>query len=156
MSLGKRIRDIRQSKALTQSQVSNRTGLAVPYLSRIENDHIEPCFSTLQKISEALDVNLVDFFGYDQQKKFKEKCPVSLSGRCIAERIYAPGRKGIKLSAESYSTKQIQLLQLANYLVLFGNRKIHESLELLFLALIKSTSVKKDREWLSNLMRTNG
>ena len=151
MSLGRRIYEIRQSKELTQAEVSEKTGLAVSYLSRIENDHIEPSFTTLQKIADALEVNLVDLFGYEEQKKFKEQCPVSLSGRCLAEHIYGSGRKRLKLAAESYSPRQIRLLQLANYLILFGDKKLHDLLELLFVSLMKSPSVKKDREWLSRL-----
>jgi transcriptional regulator with XRE-family HTH domain len=151
MSLGRRITEIRLSKELTQGAVSGKTGLAVSYLSRIENDHIEPSFTTLQKIADALEVNLVDFFGYEEQKKFSETCPVSLSGQCMAENIYGAGRKRLKIDPESYSTRQIQLLQLANYLVLFGDKKLLELLELLLVSLIKSPSVKKDREWLSKL-----
>jgi transcriptional regulator with XRE-family HTH domain len=151
MSLGRRIYEIRQAKELTQAQISKKTGLAVSYLSRIENDHLEPAFSTLQKIADALEVNLVDFFGYEEQKKFQDQCPISLSGQCIAEHIYAAGRKRLKIDAERYSTKQVRLLQLANYLVLFGDKKLHDLLELLFISLIKSPSVKKDREWLDKL-----
>ena len=36
MSLGKRILEIRQSRGLTQADLSCRSGLAVAYLSRIE------------------------------------------------------------------------------------------------------------------------
>lgn len=151
MSLGKRICEIRQAKAMTQAAVAEKSGLVVPYLSRIENDHIEPSFTTLQKIADALDINLVDLFGYEEQKKFAEQCPVSLSGRCIMDRIYRSGRKRLKLSAENYSPKQIRLLQLANYLILFGDKRLHELLELLFVSLLGSPSVKKDREWLGKL-----
>ena len=151
MSLGKRILEIRQSRAFTQADLSSRTGLAVAYLSRIENDHIEPSFTTLNKIADALEVNLTDFFGYQEEKRFQDRCPVSLSGRCIADVVYGTGRKRRKVSVESYSQKQLQLLQLSNYLILFGDKKLHQALELLLLALVRSPSVRKDREWLKSL-----
>lgn len=151
MSLGKRILEIRQSRGLTQADLSGRTGLATAYLSRIENDHIEPAFTTLSKIAEGLDVNLADFFGYQEKKRFLDRCPVSLSGRCIAEVVYGPGRKRRKVSLEGYSEKQLQLLQLSNYLILFGDKKLQQALELLLLALVRSPSVRKDREWLKSL-----
>ncbi|MBI3950677.1 MAG: helix-turn-helix transcriptional regulator [Acidobacteria bacterium] len=151
MSLGRRIYQIRQAREMTQADLSKKTGIAVPYLSRLENDHIEPSFTTLQKIANALNVSLVDFFGTGQDKGFQEQCPVSLSGQCIMDRVYAQGRKRVKLEAESYSPQQLQLLQLANYLVLFADKKTLELLEVFFLALIGSPSVKKDREWLRKL-----
>ena len=151
MSLGRLISEIRQSKGLTQAQLSSKTGLAAPYLSRIENDHLQPSFTTLQKIANGLEVNLVDFFGYEQHKRFREQCPVSLSGRCIADRIYGGGRKGLKLEPESYSPKQIELLRLSNYLILFGDKKLYDLLELLFVSLLRSPSVRKDDEWATSL-----
>ena len=148
MSLGNRICEIRQARNLTQSEISRRSGLAVTYLSRIENNRIEPSFTTLHKIAEALQVNLVDFFGYDERKRFQEQCPVSLSGRCMADFIYGTGRKGQKFHVESYSEKQIRLLRLSNYLIQSSDKKIQELLELLLLSLVRSPSIKKDNDWL--------
>jgi transcriptional regulator with XRE-family HTH domain len=151
MSLGSRIYEIRQSRNLTQAQIAKKTGLAVSYLSRIENNHIEPSFSTLQKIAEALEVNLIDFFGYEPHKKPRERCPISLSGECIMNHIYSGGGKRLRIDPERYTPGQIQLLQMANYLILFGNRKMQEMLGLLLTSFLGSPLVRKDRDWLTKL-----
>ncbi|MFO0983174.1 MAG: helix-turn-helix transcriptional regulator [Planctomycetota bacterium] len=151
MSLGRRICEIRQAKSISQAAVARRAGLAAAYLSRIENDHIEPSFKTLHRIAAALRVSLTDLFGYDQQKKFKEHCPVSLSGNCVGQRIYQPHADRTTTHPESYTPRQIQLLQFANYLVLFGNKRVLDTLETTFLAFLRAPSLKKNRAWLQKL-----
>ena len=54
MSIGTRIIQLRNEKGLTQQELSDRTGLAASYLSRIENRHLEPRPHTLRKIALAL------------------------------------------------------------------------------------------------------
>ena len=151
MSLGYRICEIRQSRNLTQLEISRKSGLAVTYLSRIENNRIEPSFTTLHKIAEALQVNLVDFFGYDERKRFQGQCPVSLSGRCVADLIYGTGRKGQKFHVEGYSARQIRLMRLSNFLIQFSDKKVQELLELLFLSLLRSPAIKKENDLLRRL-----
>ncbi len=41
MSIGSRLIQLRNQKGLTQRDLSDRTGLAGSYLSRIENRHLE-------------------------------------------------------------------------------------------------------------------
>lgn len=148
MSLGRRICEVRQLKGITQAQVAKRTGLAGTYLSRIENDHLEPSFRTLNRIAAALKVNVVDLFGYDQQQASKEQCPVSLTARCIRQRIYQPNATAANQQPESYTPRQLQLLQLANFLIQFGNQRLLDTLETTFLAFLRSPSVRKNRAWL--------
>ncbi len=62
MKLGKRILELRLKSKRTQQQVCELTGLAVSYLSRLENDRMSPSIRTLTKISEALHVPLTSFF----------------------------------------------------------------------------------------------
>ena len=47
---------------MTQKDISERTGLAGSYLSRIENRHLEPRPRTLRKIAAALDVPVSELF----------------------------------------------------------------------------------------------
>jgi len=49
---GKRIRKIRMEKGMTQDQLAEVSGTSKTYISRIENDLIEPELSTLYKIIE--------------------------------------------------------------------------------------------------------
>lgn len=61
-TLGERIRELREAKGLTQREIANRIGIDDYYISRLENNHVNPTLATMQKIATALDVELRDFF----------------------------------------------------------------------------------------------
>lgn len=55
-TFGSRLREARLSAGLSQSDLSQRSGLPKPTLSRYENDHVLPSLETLGKLASALDV----------------------------------------------------------------------------------------------------
>src|SRR6202162_4878117 len=61
-NIGQRIRQLRESRAMTQSQLQSRSKVSRSYLSRIESGQMTPSLGTLEKISEALNVGLNRFF----------------------------------------------------------------------------------------------
>jgi transcriptional regulator with XRE-family HTH domain len=61
-NIGQRIRQLRESRAMTQSQLQSRSKVSRSYLSRIESGQMTPSLGTLEKISEALTVGLNRFF----------------------------------------------------------------------------------------------
>ncbi len=61
-NIGQRIRQLRESRAMTQSQLQSRSKVSRSYLSRIESGQMTPSLGTLEKISEALGVGLNRFF----------------------------------------------------------------------------------------------
>src|SRR6201987_2883524 len=61
-NIGQRIRQLRESRGMTQSQLQARSRVSRSYLSRIESGQITPSLGTLEKISEALGVGLNRFF----------------------------------------------------------------------------------------------
>jgi len=60
--IGKRIRQLRIERDMTQEVLANRSGLTKGYLSKIENSPASPPVSTLIKISKALGVGIDDIF----------------------------------------------------------------------------------------------
>jgi transcriptional regulator with XRE-family HTH domain len=58
MIIGERLREIRESKNLSQGDIEKRTGLLRCYLSRVENGHTVPSIETLEKIARALEMHL--------------------------------------------------------------------------------------------------
>jgi len=62
ISLGSRIREIRKQKKITQEHLSNLCEFEKANLSRIESGKTNPTILTLRKMSQALDINLIDFF----------------------------------------------------------------------------------------------
>src|SRR3546814_3832096 len=60
---GVALREFRAERGLTLAELSQRTGLPVSSLSKIENDTVELTIDKLLRISLALDVNIADIFG---------------------------------------------------------------------------------------------
>ena len=61
-NIGQRIRQLRESRSMTQSQLQARSRVSRSYLSRIESGQMTPSLGTLEKISEALGVGMNRFF----------------------------------------------------------------------------------------------
>jgi transcriptional regulator with XRE-family HTH domain len=53
MSLGQNIKRLRQARGWTQGQLSERTGIKIGHLSKLEQDEGDPKASTLYKLLEA-------------------------------------------------------------------------------------------------------
>ncbi|MCA9062071.1 MAG: helix-turn-helix transcriptional regulator [Planctomycetaceae bacterium] len=60
-TIGKRIREIRKSRNLTQRELADRVGINFTYLSRVENDRLDdeqtPREDTIQRIAKALNTD---------------------------------------------------------------------------------------------------
>jgi len=67
MIVGLRIREIRESKGLSQGDIEHRTGLIRCYTSRVENGHTVPSLETLEKFARALEVPMYRLF-YDGEE----------------------------------------------------------------------------------------
>jgi transcriptional regulator with XRE-family HTH domain len=61
-NIGVRIRQLREARGMTQSQLQARSGVSRSYLSRIESGQMTPSLGTLEKIAESLGVGLNRFF----------------------------------------------------------------------------------------------
>ncbi len=66
--VGTRIREFREDKRLSLRALSERSGLSVNAISRIERGESSPTVSSLLLLAEGLDINIRDFFdaGLDQ------------------------------------------------------------------------------------------
>jgi transcriptional regulator with XRE-family HTH domain len=56
MVIGNRLKELRESKELSQGDIEKRTGLLRCYISRVENGHTVPAVATLEKMARALEV----------------------------------------------------------------------------------------------------
>jgi transcriptional regulator with XRE-family HTH domain len=66
--LGKRIKEIRQSRNLKQPALSNIVDVDPQYISRIETGKSSPSLDTLEKIAKALDVEVKELFNFSHIK----------------------------------------------------------------------------------------
>ena len=57
VKIGKNLRRVREEKLMTQQEVATAADLNLSTVMRIENDRVEPRFSTIRKLAKALDVN---------------------------------------------------------------------------------------------------
>jgi transcriptional regulator with XRE-family HTH domain len=136
MSIGTRIIQLRDQKGLTQQQLSDRTGLAASYLSRIENRHLEPRPQTLRKIALALGVPMSEIFQERAPQLGTLQCLVTSSGTCILNLLHSSRGKRAPADAETYNPRQLQLLRMANYLIQTADKRLLDSLEVLLGALL--------------------
>jgi len=63
---GKRIKELRKEKDLTQEELSLEIGAGNSYISIVENAQRDIPLSKIQKISRALGVSLHEFFEFDK------------------------------------------------------------------------------------------
>jgi transcriptional regulator with XRE-family HTH domain len=66
MVVGTRLREIRTKKNLSRSELADRAGVSLSYVSRLENGHLLPAIEALEKLARALDTPLYLFFCDDK------------------------------------------------------------------------------------------
>ena len=64
VKFGRKLRQIRRFKNLTQEQLAEAIGVSVEFISNIERGINAPSFDTLEKLSEFLNVSYVDLFNF--------------------------------------------------------------------------------------------
>lgn len=69
MLLGKKIKGLRQSCALTQEELADRCELTKGYISQLENDLTSPSITTLIDILNALGTDLKEFFSDTEEER---------------------------------------------------------------------------------------
>jgi transcriptional regulator with XRE-family HTH domain len=62
MLIGNRLKELRESKQLSQGDIEKRTGLLRCYISRVENGHTVPAVETLEKMARALELPMYRLF----------------------------------------------------------------------------------------------
>src|SRR5690625_1943858 len=75
-SLGSELKKVRKGKKMTLQELSDRRGLWIRFLSQVERRLRTLTFTSLRKISEALEVNINFFFdsgGANIKKKINKK-----------------------------------------------------------------------------------
>lgn len=146
MSVGKRILRLRLEANRTQREISEDTGLAVSYLSRLENGRITPTIPTLSKIAKSLGVDVTAFFGQDPPLDSGDRCPVSTSGRCVLDQLLVGRGRKPDTNWEGYTPHQLELLRLCDYLIHSGDKEILSSLQTVLEALLAFSTSEEHAE----------
>lgn len=62
MNIGERIKNIRKAKGVSQQEVADKIGTGRVQYNRIETGKSEPTVPMLERIAQALDTPVTDFF----------------------------------------------------------------------------------------------
>jgi XRE family transcriptional regulator, master regulator for biofilm formation len=95
--VGKKIREMREKKGLSQRGLAKALNMNHAYLSRIENGKVDPSIELLVKIAEILECNVADFF----EKKME--APEDLKEEGVEWIIF-----GKELEKEGISLEQVK------------------------------------------------
>ncbi len=57
VKIGKNLKRLREDRLLTQAELAERAGIALSSLVRVENDQVDPRFSTIRKLAGGLGVD---------------------------------------------------------------------------------------------------
>jgi transcriptional regulator with XRE-family HTH domain len=67
MTIGKRIRTLREKQGMSQAELGRRTGIKREYLSKLESGALpNPTLSTMQKFADGLGVKVKDLVDDDE------------------------------------------------------------------------------------------
>jgi transcriptional regulator with XRE-family HTH domain len=70
--IGKRIKELRQNKKLTQEKLAERADINAKYISRIELGMENPTIDLFIKLAKALEVEMWEMFDFYHQVSDKE------------------------------------------------------------------------------------
>ena len=85
--VGEKIRILRQSRGLSQEKLGFKAGLNTSFIGQVERGEKSPTIISLEKIANALDVQLKELFQFDEDVSsvadmtFIEKITYELKGR---------------------------------------------------------------------------
>ncbi len=67
MNIGKSIKTIRENRGMSQKEVISIINMEAAQYSRIENGKTEPSISTLERITKALGVSVIDLLSFEKK-----------------------------------------------------------------------------------------
>lgn len=68
---GKKLKELRQSKGLTQEELYFKSTVSRSHIGMIEKGKRDVTLSAVFKLSRALEINLSDFFDFDSLQEYK-------------------------------------------------------------------------------------
>lgn len=102
MDIGKRLRQLREVKGLSQGDIERRSGLLRSYISRVEGGYTAPSLATMEKFAKALGVETYQLIYEGQGRPTAPKVP-EVSG------LSKPAKRLVKM-LDTMSTSNRKLL----------------------------------------------
>lgn len=109
--LGARLAAIRARHGVSQGTAARRAELAPAYLSRIENGHVQPTFSTVMRVLDALHADLEELRSPNEgPAHHRPGCPVTASGCCLTRLVRGNAEVARAEGKEVYAQREVRLL----------------------------------------------
>ncbi len=109
MDIGKRLRQFREAKGLSQGDIERRSGLLRSYISRVEGGYTAPSLLTLEKFAKALEVQPYQLLFHGEGRPATPRLPEQSGLSKSAKRL-------VKLFESMSSTHRKLLLTMASEL----------------------------------------
>jgi transcriptional regulator with XRE-family HTH domain len=109
MDVGKRLRQIREVKGLSQGDIERRSGLLRSYISRVEGGYTAPSLSTLEKFAKALEIEPYQLLFQGEGKPAAPKVPEQVN-------LGKPVKRLVKYFESMTSANRRLLLSMADKL----------------------------------------
>jgi transcriptional regulator with XRE-family HTH domain len=75
--IGKRLRELRKKRGLSQGDIADGTGMHKAYISRVENGHTVPSLAGIERLAAALGVPLHGVFREARPAKGKTRSAIA-------------------------------------------------------------------------------
>jgi transcriptional regulator with XRE-family HTH domain len=82
-SLARRVRRLRGQAGLTLQQLSDRSGISISALSKIENAQLSPTYDKIVQLAKGLDVDLTRLFTDDQKTAAAARVSITRRGKGV-------------------------------------------------------------------------
>jgi len=109
MDVGKRLRQLREVKGLSQGDIERRSGLLRSYISRVEGGYTAPSLATMEKFAKALEIETYQLLYHGEGKPAAPKVPEQMS-------LGKPVKRLVKCFESMSSTNRRLLISMADKL----------------------------------------
>jgi transcriptional regulator with XRE-family HTH domain len=79
MEFGERLKELRTSLNYSQKELSEKTGLTLRTIQRIENNEVKPSLHSLKVIGDALEVNLSEYVSKSETKPYEFSLTIKIT-----------------------------------------------------------------------------
>ncbi len=79
MEFGSKLKEIRTGKNLSQKELSEKTGLTLRTIQRIENNEVKPSLYSLKVIGEVLLIDLTEFAQKTESKPYEFNLTIKIT-----------------------------------------------------------------------------
>jgi len=105
---GKRIKQLRKEKKMTQEELSFAAGIDISYLGLIEKGNGNPTIEKIKSLADAFGCNISELFVFENDANYEKK--LDQLSRNVKEHISARSKNGAKIVSDVIESIKENLL----------------------------------------------